>query len=243
MPDLIFPSSNPWGIPDLSPEPLDGHRPALQAPLVAWGSVARKANPGGTWAFYVDDYRFDGLWRDPDVALKTGAAAFVEPNYSVYEDTPRAAALWSVYRKRWLAAYWQRAGAKVWVDLCMPEAHADLALLGVPSGWQRFATAGWDRRVTDLDTELAWAVERSAGAPFTLLVYGGGAEVRAWCQNRAGVLHCPRATDSKYRPGQGTRAAARREAEAGKTAILSLGPEGMAIEWPEAQKQSGQPEG
>jgi hypothetical protein len=204
--------------------------------------VARKANPGGTWGFYVDDYRFDGVWRDPDAALRTGAAAFVEVNYSVFEDTPRAVAVERVYRKRWLAAYWQRAGASVWVDLCMPEVHADLALLGVPVGWQRFATAGWDRRVGDLDTELEWAVERSGGHPFTLLVYGGGAEVRAWCQERAGVLHCPRATDSKHRPGQGTRSAARREREAGKTAILSLGPGGMALEFPEEQKQSGQPE-
>lgn len=97
------------------------------------------------------------------------------------------------------------AGASVWVDLCMPEAHADLVLAGVPRGWQRYATAGWDRRVADLDTELAWAVERSAGALFTLLVYGGGREVRAWCEGRAGALHCPRAADSRHRPGEGTR--------------------------------------
>lgn len=210
MPDLIFPSSNKWGIPDLTPEPASPHRPALHAPFVAWGSVARKANPGGTWGFYVDDYRFDGVWRDPDVVLRTGAGAMVEPNYSVFEDTPAAVAMWAVYRKRWLAAYWQRAGAAVWVDLCMPEAHGELALLGVPTGWQRFATAGWDRRVADLDTELAWAVERSAGAAFTLLVYGGGREVREWCQSRAGAMHCPRASDGKHRPGEGTRRKARR---------------------------------
>jgi len=210
MPDLIYPSSNAWGIPDLTPEPPAAHRPALAAPLVAWGSVARKANPGGTWAFYVDDYRFDSVWRDPESPLRTGASAYVEPNYSVFEDTPMAVAAWSVYRKRWLAAYWQRQGASVWVDLCMPETHAELVLAGVPRGWQRFATAGWDRRVSDLDTELAWAVERSGGEPFTLLVYGGGAEVRAWCQGRAGALHCPRASESRPKPGQGTRAKARR---------------------------------
>jgi hypothetical protein len=212
VPDLVFPSDNEWGVPALSLEP-ERFAPVLQAPLLAWGSVARGACRGGTWAFYVDDYRFDALWSDPDSALISAPAALAEVNYSVYDDTPRAVALWAIYRKRWLSCYWQRAGAAIWVDVCSSHQHADLTLLGVPEGWQRFATAGFDARIEDLDAELELAVRRSAGAPFTLLVYGGGAETRAWCAGRANVLHAPRAADQRKRNGEGTRRRLRREAE------------------------------
>jgi hypothetical protein len=203
MPDLLFPSGNKWGVPDLQLMP-ERCAPAVQAPLVAWGSVSRTSH-AGTWAFYVDDYRFAALWGDPEAPLRTGASAMVEANYSVYDDSPVAVALWAIYRKRWLAALWQRAGALVWVDLCVSRQHSDLTLLGVPAGWQRFATAGFDLRAGDLDHELETAVRHSAGAPFTLLVYGGGAETRAWCAGRANVLHAPRAADQRKRPGEGTR--------------------------------------
>lgn len=211
MPDLLFPSSNEWGVPDLQPQP-ERFAPALHAPLVAWGSVSRTSSVAGTWAFYVDDYRFSALWADPEAPLRTGASALVEANYSVYDDTPLAVALWAIYRKRWLAALWQRAGASVWVDLCVSRQHSALALLGVPRGWQRFATAGFDMRAEDLDHELELAVRHSAGAPFTLLVYGGGAATRAWCAGRANVLHAPRASDQRKRHGEGTRRRLRREA-------------------------------
>lgn len=209
--DLIFPGSNDWGVPALQPEP-EAHQPAVDTPCVAWGSVSRSACVG-TWAYYVDDYRFEAVWRSPDTPLRSGALGIVEPNWSVFLDTPRAQALWAVYRKRWLAAYWQRTGARVWVDLCVSHQHADLSLMGVPAGWQRYATAGWDGRVADLDIELAQARERAAGAPYTLLVYGGGAATREWCSGRADVVHCSRSADTRNRPGQGTRAKARREAE------------------------------
>lgn len=212
MPDIVFPSGNEWGVPTLALEP-ERFAPVLQAPLLAWGSVARSACRQGTWAFYVDDYRFSALWSEPESALASTPAALIEANYSVYDDTPRAVALWAIYRKRWLSCFWQRAGALVWVDLCVSRELSDLTLLGVPSGWQRFATAGFDARVEDLDFELELAVRHSAGAPFTLLVYGGGAEVRAWCAGRANVLHAPRAADQRKRHGEGTRRRLRREVE------------------------------
>lgn len=211
MTELVYPSDNEWGVPALSLEP-EAHAPALDVPLVAWGTVSRSAR-AGTWAYYVDDYRFEALWRDPDAPLRSGATGVVEPNWSVFDDTPRAEALWAVYRKRWLACYWQRAGARVWVDLCVSHQHADLSLLGVPAGWQRYATAGWDGRLADLDVEAEQARERAAGHPHMLLVYGGGANTRAWCSRRPNVVHCPRSADSRKRPGQGTREKTRREAE------------------------------
>ena len=207
-PEIILPTDNDLGVPCLAPPVRLDHAPQVTAPVLAWGSVRRTAN-ASTWAFYVDDYRFANLERDWLAPMRAGARELCEPNYTVHDDTPRAAAIWATYRKRYAARLWQDAGALVWVDLCTSPVHSDLTLLGVPPGWQRYATAGWDCRIADLDRELELAVRHSAGAPFTLLVWGGGAQTRAWCQSRVGPVHVGRGADSRPRPGEGTRRAAR----------------------------------
>lgn len=208
-PEIILPTDNDLGVPCLVLPPRVDHAPQVTAPVLAWGSVRRTAN-ASTWAFYVDDYRFERVWSDPMLPLRSGARELCEPNFTTHDDTPRAVAVWNAYRKRYLARLWQDAGAHVWVDLCTSPVHSDLTLLGVPEGWQRYATAGWDCRIADLDRELELAVRHSAGAPFTLLVWGGGAATRAWCQSRAGAVHVGRGADQRVRPGEGTRRAAAR---------------------------------
>ena len=200
MPDLVYPSSNEWGIPDLMLQPCEGP-PPLVAPFVVWGSIARRRSVSGTFCFYTDDYRFTSLWERPDLVVNTQCAAVVEPNFSVFAETPRAVAAWAVYRKRWLARYWQTKGITVWVDLHGPI--DDLALAGVPKGWQRWATVGTtpDELTEAACTALAW----SAGAPSTLLVYSGDASVREWCAGREGVIHVAHRSASRHRPGEGTR--------------------------------------
>ena len=152
---------------------------------------------------------------DPLAPLRTGAGGLVEPNFSIFDETPPAVAAWRIYQKRWVTRSWQEAAPSlpIWVDLCVAEAHRGLALLGVPRGWQRYATAGWDRHGSDeLDGDLEQAVSHSAGAPFTLLVYGGGSEVDAWCSNRANVIRVPHRRADAFRPAQGTRAKQKRDA-------------------------------
>lgn len=149
--------------------------------------------------------------NDPGAPLRTGAQGLVEPNFSVFDECPRAVALWRIYQKRWIARSWQDSnpGIPIWVDLCVSASHQDLALLGVPSGWQRFCTAGWDKHAWELDIELEQAVRVSAGNPYTLLVYGGGAEVTAWCSGRANVIRVPHRRAGDKRPGEKTRRAER----------------------------------
>lgn len=199
---ILFPSQNEFDVPDLvlddEPSVLS---PGVDTPIALWGAVARTRKMLGLWMFYVDDHRFQRLFREPDLLVSTGCAAAVEVNFSVQESTPRAQAIWEIYRKRWLARYWQEVGVQIWVDLYVSEAHRDIALLGVPKGWQRFATHGSDGAVGSLDVELEMAVEQSNGAAFTLLVYGGGAGVQAWCKARANVVHVPHRRSAERRPG------------------------------------------
>lgn len=195
---VIFPSSNAYGIPDLD---ASGQPEMYTGPLVPWGSQRRKARQTGTWCFYTDDYRFEALWSKPEAIQVTGCAAAVEPNFSVFEQSPKAVAIWQTYRKRWLARYWQLLGFGIWVDLC--SAHQSVNLLGVPSGWRSFATRGFDERLEDLDAELAIAKQFNRAA--TLLVYGGGRAVQDWCLANRDTVHCVAPRQDRFRPGEGTR--------------------------------------
>ena len=187
--DMAFASDNRLGIPRLDPDLASGE--GVPLPVWAWGSKPRAAAHGGTWHFYVDDIRFSTLLRDPAQLLATGASAACEPNVSVYDDTPLALALATVYRKRWAARYWQSFGVRVFVDLNLPERVLDCPewRYGIPDGWPAFATRGYDARVDSLAFE--WDVARSFGAALPcLLVVGGGRAVAAWCDGRPGVMHC-----------------------------------------------------
>ncbi len=186
MSDLIYPSGNVLGIPDLLPEMCAD---AVPLPVWAWGSVARDSEHGGTWHCYVEDARFASLLRDPGQLVATGAAAAVEPNVSVYDDTPAALAIASLYRKRWVARSWQAAGVRVFVDMNLPEwlFDRDEWKLGLPAGWSAFATRGYERRVEALDREYAAALTVTPSPLF--LVVGGGKSVASWCRSHPGCVH------------------------------------------------------
>lgn len=65
--------------------------------------------------FYLDDYQFQRLWADPDryVPMLQDYGAVMSPDFSVYNDFPKAVKIWNVYRNMWLACYWQLNGITV----------------------------------------------------------------------------------------------------------------------------------
>ena len=184
--DAIYPADNWLGIPALDPL---RQADCVPLPVWAWGSRARTAAHAGTWHCYVEDARFARLLADPAQLAATGCTAAVEPNVSVYDDTPLALALAGLYRKRWVARYWQSLGVRVFVDVNVPERLLDRPefRFGVPDGWSAFATRGYDRRVGHLDAEHAFALGVCPRPLF--LVVGGGRAVAAWCEGRPGVVH------------------------------------------------------
>jgi Domain of unknown function (DUF4417) len=93
-------------------------------------------------------------------------------------------ALHQIYRKRWLARYWQQLGVRIVVDLNIAERHYDLALLGVPRGWSWYATRGYVDRLDNAIAEYELACEHADGKTVNFMVYGGGKAVRELCQER-----------------------------------------------------------
>ena len=65
--------------------------------------------------FFVDDYQFVRLWKQPDKYLDMlrRFQAVCTPDFSTYTDFPRAVQHYNHYRKHWLGAYWQTHGVRV----------------------------------------------------------------------------------------------------------------------------------
>lgn len=73
--------------------------------------------------FFVDDYQFVRLWRQPDMYLNMlrKFQAVCTPDFSLYTDFPKVISIYNHYRKHWLGRYWQDAGIRViptigWID-------------------------------------------------------------------------------------------------------------------------------
>lgn len=65
--------------------------------------------------FYIDDYQFERVWRKPERYTKmlSRFAGVIGPDFSIYQDMPKAQQIWQIYRQRLLTAYWQQCGLRV----------------------------------------------------------------------------------------------------------------------------------
>lgn len=181
VPDALFESNNAYEIPTLRMD-LQAHQ--IINPVAPWGYSARDAKNIGSYHFYVDDYRFSKVWDKPNQLVNAGVPIAVEPNLSVYDNTPKAYALFQIYKKRWIARYWQSFGVRILVDLNVSYKFYEENLLGVPAGWNAYATRGYADRLEMLGEEYKIA-QRHADkeAPF-FVVYGGGKKVKNWAQEQ-----------------------------------------------------------
>jgi len=194
VPDAVWASDNDWGVPL-----LDANLQALACdlPFKAWGSISRKSRMSGTWHFYTEDYRYEALWRDPSPVANTRCLNVVEPNYSCYDQMARAFALFQIYRKRWLARWWQSLGIRVFVDLNVAERFYDLNLLGVPKGWSAWATRGYTERVNLTEREYQIACDHAGTTSILFVVYGGGKAVKQLCMDRGWLWFDEQQQDAK----------------------------------------------
>ncbi|MGE0605524.1 MAG: DUF4417 domain-containing protein [Pirellulales bacterium] len=194
--DVTFASDNDFGVPTLD---LSLQARLLPAPFLAWGSVARTNRMPGCYHFFVDDSKFSALWKQPLRLVESGCRAVVEPNFSTSDQLPLARILWDIYRKRWLARFWQAHGLPIVVDLNVAPRAAEANLLGVPRGWTAFATryqavsgAALSRQQNSLAAldEQARTAEKHANTAISLVVYSGGPAVAEHCRQR-GWQHFP----------------------------------------------------
>ena len=108
----IWSHTNRYGIPQLQPTQF------IPSELAAWNSPHERANAsetGGAVHFFLDDYRFETVWRKPEATFpriaEVGAA--LTPDFSVWADMPPVMQAWQIYRARWVGVLWQHWGATV----------------------------------------------------------------------------------------------------------------------------------
>lgn len=175
--DILFPSDNLYDIPCLRIDRQAGH---MELPFVPYGT-GRRNKRVSTLHFYVDDYRFNALWKNPAKIFDNNPAAVVEPNYSLFDTTPLAFGLQFIYQKRWMARYCQENGIRIYVDLNVSSKFFDYNRMGVPDGWNAFATRGALGGLELLKAKFNQARQISGLDSPNLIVYGGGKEVHEFC--------------------------------------------------------------
>ena len=176
--DYIYPSNNEFDIPTLLMDNMPVH---LELPMNPWGAEARYKKGMNTYHFYVDDYRFEQLFKDPIKLLTSGCKAIVEPNCSIHDQTPTAYAIYQTYRKRYLARYLQECGMQIWVDLNVSPHFEEINALGVPDGYNAFCTRGVTGWLNTTERHWEMAQRISGKEHPNMFVYGGGEEIHEWC--------------------------------------------------------------
>jgi hypothetical protein len=174
--DYIFPSNNQYDIPTLNIEMVAS---SVTSPVILWGADSRLTQkPKCTVLFYVDDYRFEAIWKNPISVLRCNPFAIVEPNFSLYDTTPISFGLHQIYKKRWISRYLQEFGVKVFADLNVSKKFKEYNKMGIPKGWNAFATRGYSKLTDCLEDELNLAREISDMNNPLMIVYGGGEKIK-----------------------------------------------------------------
>ncbi len=198
VPDALWPTDNIWGIPVLD---IALQADAVDLPVNLWGAEGRKSKMNGTYAFYTDDQRFEGLWKDPTAILQSECINACEPNFSTNLQMPRALVLFHTYRKRWIARYWQSFGIRIFVDLDVNPAFEDINMLGVPDGWSAYSCymRKSDHKPEELLHFLEVAEKRAGKPSFLLLVMGGEKPVQDLCKQHSQCVWVPSFEQRFYR--------------------------------------------
>lgn len=188
--DCLFPCDNDLEIPCLR---LDRQPKVCDIPFLCFGEQKRTHNMlgAGTLHFYTDDYRFQSVYDHPEKILQHNPANIVEPNFSLFVDTPIAFGMQAVYKKRMVSRLMQENGIGVFVDLNVAPKYYKLNMLGVPKGYASYCTRGYSDRLNHLEFEYNMAKTWADGNEVLFVVYGGGKEVRDFCKDVGAIYVTP----------------------------------------------------
>ena len=106
-----FATEGNWQVPMIYRQEID----LETVKLIAYSdtkSKDTKENKRKGVHFFIDDYRFEGIYRNPEKSLgKLSQYKFLlTPDYSTYADMHYWRQLESVAHSRWVGAYWQDQG-------------------------------------------------------------------------------------------------------------------------------------
>ena len=106
-----FATTGKWGIPLVKKQDLTTENIMLVA-CSDTRANDNEANKKKGVHFFVDDYRFSGIYDNPERTLERYSqyAFLLTPDFSTYSDMDLWRQLESVAKNRWVGAYWQSKG-------------------------------------------------------------------------------------------------------------------------------------
>lgn len=110
---------------------------AVPERLTTFYPKTAKDNSDAFCHFFIDDYRFERIWREPEryVDVLKRYAGVIMPNFSTWHIMPLPMQYWNLYRNRAMACYWQQQGIEVIPLLqCGDPRTYDYAFEGLPIG-------------------------------------------------------------------------------------------------------------
>ena len=86
--------------------------------LISYSNIKKKENETNKDKgvhFFVDDYRFEGIYNNPERSLeKLKQYRFVlTPDFSIYSEMDKWRMIENIGKNRWIGAYWQKEGLNV----------------------------------------------------------------------------------------------------------------------------------
>lgn len=131
---------NRLGIPEIKADSID-----IKSMLPFNFALTAKEH-SGTIHFYIDDYQFERIWRQPTryLDLLRRFNGVITPDFSYHKDMPLAVQIYQVYRNREYGRLMQEAGIKIipcvgWAD----ERSYEFSFLGIePGGVVSISTMG-----------------------------------------------------------------------------------------------------
>lgn len=109
-----YSSHGKWNIPLIKKQAVD----VENVTLIACSDTRSNDNETNTKNgvhFFVDDYRFNGIYNNPEKSLRKYSqyAFLLSPDFSTYTDMNLWRQLESVAKNRWCGCYWQEQGLTV----------------------------------------------------------------------------------------------------------------------------------
>jgi len=103
---FFIPSLTANGMPVISAQEMQS-----PARLIRYGIRIARIKADECIHFFLDDYRFENVWRYPRrVAASLQGHIVLSPDFSLYSDWPLPVQMWNTYRSPCFGAYWQSLG-------------------------------------------------------------------------------------------------------------------------------------
>lgn len=190
---MIFQGDDQLGIPGWAA------RLVLPTTMINYNARNRlgKPEPGDCVHFFLDDYRFETMWTQPQRALRrvVRVGMSLTPDFSLYPEMPLIVQMWNVYRSRWCGAWMAHHGIEViptvsWSD----ERSYSFAFTGLDGGTVAVSTVGIVRASRHEQGRFlgGYRAMLDAVRPERVLIYGKHMALLDQINQVEQVYYCPR---------------------------------------------------